>query len=334
VGDVRRTNDITGCCLVLALAFVLAGGPAAADTTPTTTTQATIQATATPMVAPLVLAPGDEVLLEFPHQPELGGVMDVDVRGAITVSPAGPCRVAGLACDVAADSLSRKLGEFFQRPDGLAIRVLRRRLAVRVEGHVAKPGDYLLAPHADLEDALLAAGGITEGGQLTRVLVDRGAGSVTVDLRAYRVSGDHALLPTLRSGDRLFVPVSDRGAPVAVSFAPLNAPLEDESVVHVLGQVPRGGTHAIPHELTLFEALALGGGTSTGADVAHISIIPPRGQPYRVDLEACVSGREKTPVITPGTVVMVPERRRGFVSRTLDFAVPALISTFIVRALP
>lgn len=327
----RRTTDISGFCLALALAFALSGGRVAAQTTASAPANATTAA-ATPLVAPLVLAPGDEVLLEFPHQPELGGVQDVDVRGAITVPPAGPCRVAGLACDVAADSLSRKLGEFFQRPDGLAIRVLRRRLAVRVEGHVAKPGDYLLPPHADLEDALLAAGGITEGGQLTRVLVDRGAGSVSVDLRAYRVSGDHALLPALRSGDRLFVPVSDRGAPVEVAFAPLNAPLEDASVVHVLGQVPRGGTHAIPHEMTLFEALALGGGTSTGADIAHISIIPPHGQPYRVDLEACASGREKTPVITPGTVVMVPERRRGFVSRTLDFAVPALVSTLIVQA--
>lgn len=319
-------NNITGCCLALVLATLWRGSPAAAQTT-----TAAVVAT---VVVPLVLAPGDEVLLDFPHQPELGGVQDVDVRGEITVAPAGPCRIAGLACDVAADSLALKLREFFQRPDGLAIRVLRRRLAVRVEGRVAKPGDYMLPPHADLEDALLAAGGITEGGQLTRVLVDRGAASVTVDLRAYRVSGDHARLPALQSGDRLFVPVSDRGAPVAVSFAPLNAPLEDESVVHVLGQVPRGGTHAIPHSLTLFEALALGGGTSAGADVGHISIVPPGGRPYRVDLEACATGRAEIPVITPGTVVVIPERRRGFVSRALDFAVPALVSTLIVKALP
>ncbi len=332
-------NHITGSCLTLVLMALLRVAPASAQAAVVEApARAADAATVAPMaaspVSSLILAPGDEVLLEFPHQSELGGVQDVDVRGEITVAPAGPCRVAGLACDVAADSLSLKLREFFQHPDGLAIRVLRRRLAVRVEGHVGKPGDYMLPPHADLEDALLAAGGISEGGQLTRVLVDRGAASVTVDLRAYRVSGDHALLPALQTGDRLFVPVSDRGAPVAVAFAPLSAPLEDTSVVHVLGQVPRGGTHAIPHSLTLFEALALGGGTSAGADVAHISIVPPGGQPYRVDLEACATGRAAIPVITPGTVVVVPERRRGFISRTLDFAVPALVSTFIVRALP
>jgi len=279
-----------------------------------------------------VIRPGDELLIEIPSHPELSGVFVVDVRGYLVIPPADPCLVGGQNLTLAADSLSLILSEFYQQLSGLKIQVLRHQLAVRVEGRVTEPGDYFLPYYAGVEEALRSAGGIVEGGLLTRVMIQRGDIVHEVDLREYRISGSRDSLPPLQSGDRIFVPVSNRNAPVKAALAPLEIPFEDPNVVHLIGAVPRGGTHQMPGSLTLFEALALGGAPGLGSDIKHIRIIPPDADPFEVNLETYTSSQApELPIVTAGTTILVPEKRDSFLMKTLTIAAPIILSAFIIE---
>lgn len=279
-----------------------------------------------------VILPGDELLLDLASHPDLGGTYVVDVRGFIAIDPLGPCSLLGLTPADAATALADSLAAFYRGVRGVEVRILRRQLAVRVEGMVTQPGDYFLPYYAGLEEAIAAAGGIRQGGLLTRVLVEGRGGRSEVDLRRYRITGERELLPSLLSGDRIFVPVSNREAPIVASLAPLELPFEDPNVIHVIGAVPRGGTHQMPGEVSLLEALALGGGPGHGADVRHIQVIPGEGQPYRVDLTKLAAlPADQQPRISAGATVLVPEDKPGFLEQTIKVVVPIVISAYLIR---
>jgi protein involved in polysaccharide export with SLBB domain len=266
-----------------------------------------------------VLMPGDELLLLIPSHPELSGAYNVDVRGFLVIDPAEPCLVAGLTCQAATETLIDFLHSFYRRLDGFSISILRRRLAVRVEGLVKQPGDYTLPYFANLEDALFAAGGISEGGLLTRIAVFRADTVLSADIRAYRIAGNPDLLPRLLTGDRIHVPVSNRNAPVAASLAPLHLPFEDPNVIHVIGAVQRGGTHAMHGEIEFLEALALAGGPSERAELRQIRVIPPQASPFTVNLHALATGEGAQPqLITAGTTILVYEQKESFLKRGLN----------------
>lgn len=279
-----------------------------------------------------VIQPGDELLVDVPSHPQLGGTYVVDVRGFLSIDPLDPCSVLGLSTQEAAGSLSEELATFYRGVQGLEIRILRRQLAVRVEGMVTTPGDYFLPYYAGVEEAITAAGGIRQGGLLTRVLVQGLQESREVDLRAYRITGDGSLLPDLQSGDRIFIPVSNREAPIKASLAPLEIPFEDPNVIHVMGAVVRGGTHQMPGEVSLFEALALGGGPGHGADIKKIKIVPGVGQPYQVNL-ADLAGKPaaEQPRISAGTTILVPESKPGMLEKTLTVVAPIVLAAYLVK---
>ncbi len=280
----------------------------------------------------MLVAPGDELLIDVPTHPELGGVRVVDVRGFLLQEPLAPCRIGGLTTAVAADTLAAAMERFYRGVAGVQVRILRRQLAVRVDGKVAEPGDYFLPYFGGLEEALRAAGGITEGGLLTRVMVQREGQTIEVDLRRFRINGDPSLLPALQTGDRVFVPVSNRDAPIKAALAPLALPFEDPNVVHVMGAVPRGGTHQMPGELTLFEALALGGGPGIGANLKKVRVVPAEGQAYVINLLDLADKQiPEPPLITAGTTILVPEDKPGFLKQTLTIAAPLVLSAYLIK---
>jgi len=279
-----------------------------------------------------IIFPGDELLLDIPTHPELGGVRVVDVRGYLVIDPLDPCLVSRLSTGAAADSLNNAMVKFFRGVEGLKIRILRRQLAVRGDGMVNEPGDYFLPYYAGMEDAIRAAGGIRQGGLMTRVLIQRGESELEVDIRKYRITGNPEVLPTLQTGDRIFVPVSNRDAPVMATLAPLEIAFEDSNVVHVMGIVSNGGTHQMPGKVSLFEALALSGGPSSGANLKNIRITPPGKESYEVNLLDYPNDLEQVlPEITAGTTILVQEDTPGFLKETLTIVAPIVLSAFLIK---
>ncbi len=80
---------------------------------------------------------------------------------------------------------------------------------VSVYGQVARPGQYLVGADADLVEALLLAGGVTEGADVGHVRLVRNEGSRTVvnevDLNGYFRTGDRRGNPMLKPGDTIEV---------------------------------------------------------------------------------------------------------------------------------
>lgn len=217
---------------------------------------------------------------------------------------------------------------------------------IRVEGEVAKPGDYVVAPTSTLEDALQAAGGLTDqayvfGTDLSRESVrrvqeaqyDRALRDLETDFTrntsTQKVSNaeDAAAAvqkqaATARLIDRLRT-VKPTGRVVldlaesSRSVPPLTVEDGDRlyiparpNTVGVFGSVFNGGSYLLKNGSSIDDVLSLAGGPTRGADVASIFVLRANG--------SVVSARQSssgwwgssaiaTLAALPGDTIFVPE---------------------------
>lgn len=171
--------------------------------------------------------------------------------------------------------------------------------SVKVLGAVVQPGPVQLAEDADLQTALVLAGGAQPFGDTRHIRLIRREGRELVrreiDLETYLRSGDPALLPDLQNGDVVFVP---KGS-VAVE-----APT---AMVYVFGQVAKPGPYPLVDQRPLLHALASAGGALPTADLNHVKIArggKEAGQTF--DLQAFQDGQGgELPELQDGDVVTI-----------------------------
>lgn len=192
--------------------------------------------------------------------------------------------------------------------------VQRQNKRVKVEGEVARPGEYLLPPQSTIEDAIAAAGGLTGsaflfGTDFTRESVritqqqnfDRALRDLEVDLarntstqraanagdeaalQASRENANSRLVSTLRAlrpTGRIVLQI----LPDARSLPPLA--LEDgdriyvppkPTTVGVFGSVFNGGSYLYTEGRPLGVYLGLAGGPTRGADVQSSFVVRANG---------------------------------------------------------
>ncbi len=218
---------------------------------------------------------------------------------------------------------------------------------VRVDGEVARPGDYLLPPDSTLLDALRAAGGLTPsafvyGTQFTRVSVRatqqenyeralrdmetdfaRTHGTQRVSSREQAASSEAQAAATSRLIERLRALKPSGRVVLQLTPGSVDLPqlvLEDgdrlyipprPTTVGVFGSVFNSGSYLYSDSRTLEEYLRLAGGPTKGADEGSIFVIRSNGQ--------VVSGRQSggdswfggsqigSVRAEPGDTVFVPE---------------------------
>lgn len=196
----------------------------------------------------------------------------------------------------------------------VAVPVQRQNKRVRIEGEVAKPGEYVLPPNSSIADALAAAGGMTAaaypfGTEFTRESVrltqqqnyDRALRDLETDLSlsnstrgigalgegagalAAREGANTRLLATLRAvrpSGRVVLQLEPEGR----ALPPLV--LEDgdrllvpprPTSVGVFGSVFNGGSYLFNPGRSLDDYLALAGGPKRGADVGSTFVIRANG---------------------------------------------------------
>lgn len=192
--------------------------------------------------------------------------------------------------------------------------VQRQNKRVKVEGEVARPGEYLLPPQSTIEDAIAVAGGLTSsaylfGTDFSRESVrvtqqqnfDRALRDLEVDLarntstqRAANAGEEAALqasrdsantrlvssLRALRPTGRIVLQIQ----PEARSLPPLA--LEDGDRIHVpprpttvgvFGSVFNGGSYLYTEGRPLGVYLGLAGGPTRGADVQSAFVVRANG---------------------------------------------------------
>lgn len=224
-----RFERLAASLLVIVLAIGAAGTAAAAE-------------------GPELIGPGDAVRVTVFQNPDLTTETRVSGRGTITFPLVGDVSVTGLTPSQAESRITEALkqGKFIQNPQvNVAVTQVRSR-QVSVLGQVAKPGRYPLDDfNLRLTDVLAVAGGVTPAGADAVTVITRRSGklqTLEVDLPAVFRGGDPSQNPEIASGDTILV----QRAPV----------------FYIYGEVMRSGSYRLEPNMTVMQALALGGGLS------------------------------------------------------------------------
>jgi len=209
------------------------------------------------------LGPGDQLVLVLTGEVELAHEREVTREGFIVIPNVGQVFVANLTmADLRAVLRTRLAGSYSGIDRGtttLSVTVARLRTnQIYVTGEVEQAGAYQLASVATVTNALYAAGGPTELGNLRGVRVQRRSGEViTLDLYPYLLAGDVSGDVILEQGDVVFVPLKGRrvqlnGAVARPAYYELS---ETEGLIDVLSAAGGFAPNALRRRLSIHRVL-------------------------------------------------------------------------------
>jgi polysaccharide biosynthesis/export protein len=271
---------------VISLTFALAacGASAAQPVASLAVTQAPLLAvTSTPAAAQLpdvpsadlrleALGMGDLVRVTVFRNPDLTTEARVSERGTILFPMIGEVPISGLTPSQAGSRIADRLraGKFVVNPEvNVSLAQVNSR-QVSVLGNVAKPGRYPLdSTNQRLSDFLAVAGGIAPGGsdEVTILTTRNGRQEkIEVDLGKMMRNGDLSKNVALEPGDTIFVQ---------------KAPL-----VYIYGEVQKAGAYPISRNMTVMQALAMGGGVTIRGTERGIKVSrrDDNGSTHRIDV--------------------------------------------------
>jgi polysaccharide export outer membrane protein len=201
---------------------------------------------AVPNGAHYLLGPGDVLKITVYNNPDLSTEAQVSNAGRITFPLLGEVEVGGLDTAAVEALLAKLLSErkFVVNPQVNVLTSQYRSQQVSVLGQVTRPGKIPLDTASSLTDLLASAGGIAPTGADFVVIVSKsGDGSVRrreVDLSSMILGSDLKDNVTVANGDIIYVP---------------RAPM-----FYIYGEVKNPGTYRLEREMTVMQALSVGGG--------------------------------------------------------------------------
>ena len=223
--------------------------PTAAASTVAAASPSTITPAAEPQQADLrleALGMGDMVRVTVFRNPELTTEGRVSERGTILFPMIGEVNIAGLTPSQAGARIADKLrsGKYVVNPEVTVSMMQVNSRQVSVLGNVVKPGRYPLdSTTAHLTDVIALAGGVgPTGSDEVTIITNRGGKQekVNVDMAEMFRQGDLSHNITLEPGDTIYVH---------------KAPM-----VYVYGEVQKGGAYRVEPNMTVMQAIAMGGG--------------------------------------------------------------------------
>jgi polysaccharide export outer membrane protein len=219
---------------------------------------------------------GDILTISFWQQPDLNTTAQVRQDGIIAVPVIGEIEVAGLTPEEAADLIVQRISRYNREISQALVQVVGfNARKVFVTGQVGQPGRYTFERIPDLWTVLRQAGGPSEDADLSKVTVvdPRGVAQV-VDLKKILAEGKAETLAPLEDGTTINVPRRAVYLPTDI-FAVQDQDLKP--VVYVTGQVLQPGPKAIEGKMSIFDAIALAGGTGPQADLSKVKITSKAG---------------------------------------------------------
>ena len=194
------------------------------------------------------LGPGDSIRITVFDNPDLTTETRISPRGFIRFPLLGNIKLGGMTPAAAGEYIADQLnkGAYVIKPQvNLSVTQLRSR-QISVFGQVVRPGRYALdETTTTLADMIALAGGISPTGDDVVTVVRAREGKTEkfeVNVPQMYRTGDMSANIEVESGDTIFV----RRAPV----------------FYIYGQIQRAGTYRLESEMTVIQALTLGGGIS------------------------------------------------------------------------
>jgi len=205
------------------------------------------------------VGPGDQLLVLITGEVELAHDLLVTREGFVVIPDVGRLSVANLTMEEVRVLMRRRLANAYSGIDrgttsvNVSITELRT-IQIYVTGEVEQAGAYQLASVATVTNALYAAGGPTELGNLRRIRLQRRDGeSRTLDLYSYLLDGDVSGDVGLEQGDVIFIPLKERR-------------------VQVHGAVVRPAAYDLAEDDDLANVLAAAGGFAPEANRKRMTI--------------------------------------------------------------
>ncbi len=149
------------------------------------------------------LQAGDKVLLHVAGDSSLSGTFTIRPDRTLVLPSLQPITVNGVLRSELEDHLRREVGRFLREPVVQASSQIR----LAVVGEVARPGFLDLSPESRASEVIVAAGGLTGGGDLYKTVVRRN-GEILYDKDAVRdvfAKGVSLDQMNLHSGDEIVV---------------------------------------------------------------------------------------------------------------------------------
>ncbi len=258
-----------------------------------------------------VLNPGDILQVIVPGEDVFGQPLTVDQSGRILLPEAGYVTVAGFKVGEAREKVRLALSRYFTDLSKMRLVLKERRLLITVRGFVRQPGQVNLPSGANVQQALVAAGGVIPGAQLDHLKLHRDGAETGIDYKRYLDTGNDALLPDLRPLDEIFVPSSPQIGPVATEYDPKSMQAgdagEERTAVKVFGEVDHPGSYGFRPGMTVMDAIIRSGGPTKYAGVEQVRILSD-GEPQFFNMKEYLdSGRKDlNPVLAPGSTVFLP----------------------------
>ncbi|NNM32852.1 MAG: hypothetical protein HKO53_07280, partial [Gemmatimonadetes bacterium] len=212
------------------------------------------------------LGPGDQLLLLLTGEIEAAHDLVVTREGFVVIPNVGRVAVSNLSMVDARALLRRRLAQAYSGIDrgtttvSVSITELRT-IQVYVVGAVQQAGAYQLASVATVLNALYAADGPTNLGNLRAVRVQRRSGeATTVDLYPYLITGDVSGDLGLQQGDVVHVPLREArvGLHGAVGRPAFYETATGEDLVDVLRHGGGFGPNASRRRLTIHRVVRPG----------------------------------------------------------------------------
>jgi polysaccharide biosynthesis/export protein len=208
--------------------------------------------------ADYLLAAGDLVRVTVYDHADLVTETRVSEQGSILFPLVGEISVAGYSASQAAGRIAKMLeaGGFLRNPQVNLVVLEFKGQEVSVLGRVNRPGKFPLQKASRLTDILAMAGGATIDGADTLILISgKGANSSRreIDLIGLLREGRHELNVDVTNDDVLYIPREPR--------------------FYIYGEVQRPGAFRLERNMSLVQALSLGGGLTTRGTQKGIRIL-------------------------------------------------------------
>ncbi|TCS39262.1 polysaccharide export outer membrane protein [Paucimonas lemoignei] len=193
------------------------------------------------------LGPGDSVRINVYGHPDLSLETRISDTGSITFPLVGEIKLGGLSRAAAEKRLATALerGGYLRSPQVNIAVAQNQSQQVSIFGQVARPGRYPVEGKRSLTDILAMAGGMTpEAGDTVTLVRTRDGKTMkeTLDIHNMVNTGDMHKNLELKTNDVIYVERAPR--------------------FYIYGEVQHPGTYKLERNMTVIQALSVGGGLS------------------------------------------------------------------------
>ncbi len=287
------------------------------------------------------IGPEDVLSVSFWQDPSLNQTVTVRQDGKITLSVIGEITAAGLTPTQLAQKIGDQVSRYNKEISQATVEVLQyNSQKVFITGAVRNPGKYAFEVMPNAFELIKEAGGVTEFGDLSNVVIVRGSvneGEILhVNLSEIIAQGDESKYPELFPRDIVEVKraPSEEGPGLPTAAAGMR-----KSIVYVIGRVGNPGSINLEPGMEVLDAISLTGGPTADADLSKVRIYNKQDR-YSNVITVDLDKRTKkgTPPhykLKPEDTIYIPQESGGFWNtwgRMRDFVAifGTLVSTYLL----